>query len=104
MTTIANYRPEQKETAGHGTLHHLPPWPWDSSAPWKRPLTLDHRPMPKALLSAIWCRFSSVLEERIVEVGVGGLLQPKPHTAGGVPLQGHTHYTSWLPQDTGLPS
>lgn len=30
--------------------------------PEGRPLTLDHTPMPKALPSAIWCRFSSVLE------------------------------------------
>lgn len=53
---------------------------------------MDHRPMPKALLSAIWCRFSSVLEERIVEVGVGGST-PAQTTVEGVPLQGHTHTT-----------
>lgn len=42
-------------------------------------LTLDQTPMPKGLLSAIWCRYSSVLEAEKgwVVKGAGG-----PHGAG----------------------
>lgn len=42
-------------------------------------LTLGQMPMPKELLSAIWCRYSSVLEaEKAPEVRRGGVHPPMP--------------------------
>lgn len=59
--------PVAKETSHIGNLSiTLPCWPQghrNRHVPQKDPvLTLDQVPMPKELLSAIWCRYSSVLE------------------------------------------
>lgn len=49
---------------------------------------MDHRPMPKALLSAIWCRLNSVLEEKMMEVR--SLPQPKPQSSRYPTAGSHT--------------
>lgn len=81
MTAIANCRARAK-----GPFITSQPGPGTGMHPGGRSLTWGHTPMPKALLSAIWCRFSSVLEERI---GSEGLPMPEAESRR-VPLQGHT--------------
>lgn len=68
MTSLCQLQtPVAKETSHIGNLSiTLPCWPQGHRprhVPQKDPvLTLDQVPMPKELLSAIWCRYSSVLE------------------------------------------
>lgn len=81
-TAFPAMHPTATQTSRMGPLRH-PPTLGYTHTPQKDPrLTLGQVPMPKELLSAIWCRYRSVLEAEM-GAGSGGHPALAARQAGG---------------------